>query len=90
MAVLVTSLVGLVLLGLAGYQELRTARAAGVEIGALPRPPALRYLLIAFPFLFVVSAIGEEHLLIAVGAAVLAQSAYVTWWRGRHTAGPGA
>jgi hypothetical protein len=80
-AVLVTSLVGLVLLGLAGWNELRTARAAGVEIGALPRPPVVRYLLIAFPFLFLVSAIGEEHLLLAVGAAVLAQAAYVTWWR---------
>ena len=82
MAVLLTSLVGLACLAVAGWNELRTARAAGVEIGALPRPPAVRYLLIAFPFLFLVSAIGEKHLLLAVGAAVAAQAAYVTWWRG--------
>lgn len=86
MAVLLTSLVGLLCLAAAAVNELRTARAAGVDVGALPRPPAVRYLLIAFPFLFVVSAVGEEHLLICVGAAVLAQTAYVTWWRGQRRA----
>ncbi|MTD43121.1 hypothetical protein GKE82_02065 [Conexibacter sp. W3-3-2] len=86
MAALVTSLAGLLCLALAAYQEVRTARTAGVSVATLERPPALRYLLIAFPFLFVVSALGEEHLLLGVGLAVLAQSAYVTWWRGQRRA----
>lgn len=84
MAVLVTSLVGLACLAFAAFNEVRTARSAGVPVGALARPPAMRYLLIAFPFLFLVSALGEEHLLIGVGAAVLAQTAYVAWWRGQR------
>lgn len=81
MAVLVTSLVGVACLAFAAFYELRTARRAGVAVGDLRRPSPVRYLLIAFPFLFVVSALGEQHLLIGVGGAVLAQTAYVAWWR---------
>ena len=40
--------------------------------------------------LFLVSAIGEKHLLVAVGAAVLAQTLYVGWWRSQRVARTGA
>lgn len=86
MLAVVTSLCGLLCLAAAAFQEVRTARGRGVSVSALDRPPTMRYLLIAFPFLFVVSALGEEHLLLGVGLAVLAQSAYVTWWRAQPRA----
>lgn len=79
--VVVTSLAGLAGLALALGAERAAARAAGVALGALPRPPSWHYVLIAFPFLIAVSAAGEEHLLACVGAAVLTQAAYVRRWR---------
>lgn len=77
----VTSVVGVGGLAVALAAERAQARGAGVALGALPRPPAWHYILIAFPFLIAVSAAGEEHLLAAVGAAVLTQAAYVRRWR---------
>jgi hypothetical protein len=76
-----TSVAGLAGLAVALGAERDAARDGGVPLGALERPPALHYVLIAFPFLFAVSAAGEEHLLACVGAAVLTQAAYVRRWR---------
>jgi hypothetical protein len=81
---LITSAAGIAGLGAALAAELATARERGVAIGALPRPPATRYILIAFPFLIAVSAAGEEHVVACVGAAVLTQAAYVRIWRTRE------
>lgn len=81
---IVTSVAGLAGLGVALAAELSAARERGVAVGVLPRPPAPRYLLIAFPFLVAVSAAGEEHVLACVGAAVLTQAAYVRTWRSRE------
>lgn len=77
----VTSATGVGGLAVALAAERAEARAAGVTLAALPRPPTWRYIVIAFPFLIAVSAAGEEHLLACVGAAVLTQAAYVRRWR---------
>lgn len=82
----VTSLAGLIGLGIAFGAEQQGAKEANVPLGQLPRPRPVRYLFIATPFLVAVSAAGEEHVLAAVGAAVLTQAAYVRAWRGRPRA----
>ncbi len=81
---IITSAAGLAGLGAALAAELAAAREHGVPVAGLPRPPAMRYILIAFPFLVAVSAAGEEHVVASVGAAVLTQAAYVRIWRARE------
>lgn len=87
---IVTSIAGLAGLGGALAAERVAAAERGVSLSGLIRPPAVRYVLIAFPFLFVVSAAGEEHLVAAVGAAVLTQAAYVRLWRATRATDPRA
>lgn len=83
----VTSLAGLIGLGVAFGAEQQAAKETGVPLGQLPRPKPIAYLAIATPFLVAVSAAGEEHVLAAVGAAVLSQAAFVRLWRTRQPRG---